>query len=518
MKIKKLKKAAIYDRWLNTLGGGEQVAFAYAQTLRDMGYETCLLTHSLFDMKRAEQKMGVNLAKIKVVVLPLMSGNQLSKYTEDYDVFVNTSYLDFFPNRSKFGILSIFFPIEIRLSMYEYLKRAVVLPSFTHFFIYPSQFQGFSYDEYKDKKILKWLGDKSSIEFNQDVSTLSVTILFKTMTISAVDQLSFELDKKQIFATRIMINHNNNQVTYYFNLGKNPHKKFSIIRPANIYAKELALVKLTIPSFKYGLYNLFKNYFPKWEMRLHGGPGVTKLSDFTSYQKLITISDFSNKWIKNYWGIKGDVLYPPVSVDDFYSSNRKNNWIVHVGRFFVTGHNKKQLELIKVFRKMVDEKGLKDWELHFIGSIEEGIKHEEYFKQCQYFAKRYPIKFHLNVPFSVLKEILSKSKIYWHATGMDEDEKNNPIVFEHFGITTVEAMSSGCVPVVIGAGGQTEIVTPDAGYLWHSREELIAQTLSLTNNPKELRQKSKNARQRAMYFDRKMFKLRLQAMLKTSLR
>src|SRR5689334_2987695 len=120
--MNKQKTAAVYDRWFFTLGGGEQVAFAYAEVLRNLGYKTSILTHKEFNVEKAQSKMGVNLDNIEIIYLPLLSSREMSAYTEQYDVFINTSYLDYFPNRSKCGLLSIFFPSQIVLSPYEYLK------------------------------------------------------------------------------------------------------------------------------------------------------------------------------------------------------------------------------------------------------------------------------------------------------------------------------------------------------------------------------------------------------------
>ena len=48
---------------------------------------------------------------------------------------------------------------------------------------------------------------------------------------------------------------------------------------------------------------------------------------------------------------------------------------------------------------------------------------------------------------------------------------------EHFGITTVEAMSTGAIPVVINTAGQSEIIENNKnGYLWSNPEELIKYT------------------------------------------
>ena len=156
-----IKTAAVYDRWLYTLGGGEQVAFGFAQMLRDLGYVTTILTHKEIDVKKAEGKLHVNLDNISLRYLPALSSNEISRFTEEYDVFINTSYLDYFPNRSKFGILSVFFPSKIHLTPYEFVKRAIVLPSFRKLFIYPINYEGFLFDEVIDGRIYKWMGKNS---------------------------------------------------------------------------------------------------------------------------------------------------------------------------------------------------------------------------------------------------------------------------------------------------------------------------------------------------------------------
>ncbi len=516
MSTQKQQTAAIYDRWLYTLGGGEQVAFAYAETLRDMGYKTSVLTHKPIDRKKAEQKMGADLANIELKYVPEASSVELSEYSEQYSLFINTSYLDYFPNRSQTGILSVFFPGQIFLTPYEYFKRAFVIPSFRSFFIYPSRFEGFKFDEYHKGKIHKWLGKESSILFNQAVSRFSISLYFETITISVIDSITFDLEGVgQVYPLRRM-QHTANTVVFEFVAKIDSNARFTIRLPELPYTDKIAVVGLTIPSLRYILYNEFKRIFPKWEMRLHGGPGVTRRADLESYQKIITISNFCQYWIKRYWGLKSDVLYPPVNTQKFLASPAKKNHIIHIGRFFVTGHCKKQLDMVKVFKRLHTHPEAKNWELHFIGSIQEGKKHLEYFQQTQFEAEGYPVHFHTNISFTELRNRLSEAKIYWHATGLDEHPEKSPILLEHFGITTVEAMASGCVPVVINAGGQKEIVNTECGRLWNTRAELINETIELIREPVLLNKLSKKAQERSAYFSRDQFKLRFEQLLATT--
>ena len=124
---------------------------------------------------------------------------------------------------------------------------------------------------------------------------------------------------------------------------------------------------------------------------------------------------------------------------------------------------------------------------------EPGLEHSDYLQRIQHEALGFPITLHIDIPFQELVQLYSESTIYWHASGFGENEKREPIKFEHFGITTVEAMASGCVPVVIGMGGQPEIVQHGHnGFLWLKLEELQSLTWKLVRDP-ELCLKLSNA-------------------------
>ena len=291
-------------------------------------------------------------------------------------------------------------------------------------------------------------------------------------------------------------------------LNKEENQRFTITLPDNEYSEKVALTTLTIPDLRFMLYNIFKHIFPVWEMRLHGGPSITKSSDLMSYKKIITISQFCRKWIRRYWKLDAEVLYPPVNTKSFFSAKQKKNIILHVGRFFVTGHSKKQLELVAAFKKLSKKKGTKDWELHFVGSLAEGKTHQEYLHLVQSQAVGHKIFFHINSPHEELRKLFSEAKLYWHATGFGENEEEDPILFEHFGITTVEAMASGCVPVVINAGGQKEIVKVGTGFKWDSIDELVNYSLQLIKDKKLLKACSLEAIKRSKYFSQENFKLR----------
>ncbi|OGK62548.1 hypothetical protein A2334_05940 [Candidatus Roizmanbacteria bacterium RIFOXYB2_FULL_38_10] len=189
-----------------------------------------------------------------------------------------------------------------------------------------------------------------------------------------------------------------------------------------------------------------------------------------SYDTILANSQFTKKWIKNYWNKESKVLYPPVTIDSKTNTvnsitnptslklrGARQNWIVSVGRFFTLGHGKKQEVMIEAFKKLIAS--VKEgWELHLVGGVGNEPSSLRFVEHLKKQAKGYPIFFHFNISHSEVLEILKKSKIYWHATGHDEDENTNPLAFEHFGIAAVEGILSGCHPILYKGGGLPEIL------------------------------------------------------------
>jgi glycosyltransferase involved in cell wall biosynthesis len=109
-------------------------------------------------------------------------------------------------------------------------------------------------------------------------------------------------------------------------------------------------------------------------------------------------------------------------------------------------------------------------------------------------AQGYPIDLRMDVPGPDLTRLFETAAIFWHANGYQVDAEVHPEDMEHFGIVTVEAMITGCVPVVFAAGGQSEIVNDGSdGVLWRTQEELVNRTWDLTSSPDRLRELSARA-------------------------
>jgi len=289
----------------------------------------------------------------------------------------------------------------------------------------------------------------------------------------------------------------------------------------NIFSKEIGLASRLIESKKYDIIILLsdgsiplllsKKTFihiqqplPNKNMNIK-----TKIKIFR-INKFFCNSYYTKSYVDKSFGVNSVVLYPPVELKP--KKVKKENIILHVGRFRVKNvigvdDYKKQNVMINTFKEMVD-KGLEDWEFVLGVSIKEADKKQ--FEEMKKLGEGYPIKFIINSPNLALGDIYSKAKIYWHASGFGENLEEHPEHAEHFGISTVEAMSAGCVPVVINAGGQREIVIDGQnGLLWNSIEEFQLKTLELTKNDSLLNKLSERAMKSSKKFSKERFCLEI---------
>jgi glycosyltransferase involved in cell wall biosynthesis len=213
----------------------------------------------------------------------------------------------------------------------------------------------------------------------------------------------------------------------------------------------------------------------------------------SSYGLFISNSLYTQKWLNRLWKItpeKNALLYPPVAFVKNYGT-KKSNSIMICSRI----EPSKEIDLLlKIF---LSSKILtKIAELYIVGSVIE--EHFGFVKKIREIVKNNTTIVHLveNPVRYEIEKYYNLTKVFWHAKGYSRDENTEPAELEHFGISTVEAMSAGCVPVVINKGGQKEIVQDGKnGFLWDIPEQLAERTIFLLENPDKCTTMSKAAKE-----------------------
>lgn len=385
----------LYNRWLATLGGGEQYGLAIAEYL-SREHDVTVLSHTPVDARLIGDRLGLDVRQLQFLEIAARPRAEMTALTAEYDLFINASHWDYFPSQAQRSAMVVFFPLAP-------------------------------------------LGVAGRLRYQ----------LGRVLTAQHIAPLT---------------------------------------RPA---------VARLAPALDARLSNLIPPNF---------------LESVETYDLLWSISDFVQQWVQTYWQQESELLYPTVDVDAF-QPGIKGPRILSVGRFFAGSHNKKHEVMIRAFQQMVDS-GQHGWELLLVGGTRPEAIHQHYLDELRQMIAGYPISIHTDISRDELVRLYETSAIYWHAAGFGEDTEQAPHALEHFGITTVEAMAAGCVPVVFGSGGQIELVEPDqTGFMWYTTADLAGYTRRLMADADLRKQMADRAVKASHRFDQGHFEARLQTSL-----
>jgi len=233
-------------------------------------------------------------------------------------------------------------------------------------------------------------------------------------------------------------------------------------------------------------YCYFPNYFSHLESNalpklwgLYYWPArVFYHSRVSQINRLLAVSNFTREFVKKRWGRESTTLYPPCPVELYNDlvNRPKENLVITVGRI---GPEKRMELFLDIARRMPHV------DFAIIGSVSPEKKS---YSEMLRMAAPSNVSFVLS-PLRKVKDLLGKAKVYVHCA-----------LNEHFGITIVEAMAAGCVPVVHNSGGAREIVTSDIGHKWENVDEASMQIRNLMESDVVRRGFSKAAATRSSLF------------------
>lgn len=499
MKKRKLK-TIVYDKWLHSLGGGEVVACSIARILKDEGHHVIFISGKEISPEIILNKLKINLKDIQFKQV-WNDETAIKKLTKGKDLFINISFMDYTIGFARKNIYYVNFPTKLYDSFRGMLVNSLILPVISKF-IKPME----SLNKIEAPVIIHWkpsyaLGAVNKYALSNlnpgRIQQVDFKIFLESFYKSILESFEIFFDNAELVSKTVKVNHNSSTMVFsikfkpasetaYLNLnisglelsGQNDNGKIYLFYP------EMYLSK--VQSY------LFHDFFQKAVVRLRAGIFTNVGRRLSTYQDIVTYSAFAWKWIKKYWNREAIIIAPPVDML-FKKYNIKNikkkDWICSVGRFFTLGHGKKQEIMIEAFKRIYDQ-GHRRWQLHLVGGLGDEPSSIEFFKHLKEQSQGYPIFFHINVSAKEVEEVYLKSKIYWHATGFGEDENYQPIRFEHFGISPIEAVSAGCLPILFNGGGLPEIIETmkldKSKHLFRTIDDLARLTINQIKNPEKI--------------------------------
>jgi glycosyltransferase involved in cell wall biosynthesis len=226
--------------------------------------------------------------------------------------------------------------------------------------------------------------------------------------------------------------------------------------------------------------------------------------------RVVVYSQFVKEVLSAEHGIHATTLAPPIR--DFRKGGiPKQNIILSVGRFFAGLYNEKRYDiLLRAFREV--SRNLKGWEYHIAGSAQVDPQSQKFHDSLREMSRGLPVFFHLNAGFGELQDLYNRARVFWHGAGYGINEKEEPERLEHFGMTTVEAMSAGCIPLVVPRGGQKEIIQHGInGFAWNTLDELVALTRRLVEQETNINSLSGAAQARSEEYSTEQFTKKVHA-------
>jgi len=215
----------------------------------------------------------------------------------------------------------------------------------------------------------------------------------------------------------------------------------------------------------------------------------------------------SEKWRRYRWP-EVDVLNPPVEVtslqEESLSAPRDECFLVVVlGRVFQGRQAKGHAIAIELLTLIRDENENMCINLALAGYVMPG--HEDYAEGLKKLGEHAKVEFHFNAQRKEIHELLDRATIQWHLTGA-LNNNDDPASFEHFGISIVESMAKGLIPIVFNKGGPPEIVTADVGRSVDHVDDFVKATVEvLKKSKKERTAMSEAGMERAKMFSEETF-------------
>ncbi len=466
------RRAAVYNRFWHSKGGGERHSGKLAEVLAADGWDVDLIGHFDIDRDELAEHLALDLSGCRMRIVPDRGDVDLSLLSREYDLFVNSTHMSRLKAEARHNVYLCFFPTpaDFDAAAWRRFVLRTVSPKVARNL--PGRLEhgvGWFPAEGGLRRAWIWTQGDGVLSLPPGHDRTLVMDLGRPggppTELTIADENGTELVRLPVveeFRTHTVDCGTSAH-------GTELHFTSETFTPGQHDPRQLgvAVSKLRMGEGDAGW---------RWRM-VYRFPWLTldptDLTFLENYECILANSEFTRGWIRRLWQRESEVLFPPIRIGELRPEASRTKTVVTVGRFFRpgTGHAKRQLEMVRMFGDLSRAGRLDGWTLHVVGGCEP--TGQSYLDEVRDAARGLPVEVHPNAPRALVDKLLDEASIFWSATGLGESEDKAPWNQEHFGMTTVEAMAGGCVPIVIDRAGQREIVRHGVdGFRWSTPEQL----------------------------------------------
>jgi glycosyltransferase involved in cell wall biosynthesis len=219
-----------------------------------------------------------------------------------------------------------------------------------------------------------------------------------------------------------------------------------------------------------------------------------------SYDEFISNSAFTQRWVARRWKRESSILHPPVELGS-YDGARKEHLILSIARFIP---EKAHAVLVDAFTALPPDLA-SSWTLVLAGGSTNTPAERQHLEVLRARSQGHRIEIRADAPQSEVLELLERASLFWHAAGYGRPA-DHPEDAEHFGISIVEAMSYGAVPLVYADGGPLEFIDGTNGTTWATAADLVAQSVELMTNDGLRAERARQAVRHSQQFSADQFR------------
>lgn len=504
-------RVGLFNRGVSVAGGGERYSLALAALLARRA-EVDVITSDPVDLGAIGDRLQLRLDDLRLRRIDA-SDDAASRASADYDLFVNATFMSLPVNRGRRGVLLVYFPNQIFPSQ-RALAKARVAARLARHLSFPRFEGGFAPPTADGRRLVRRTDGRGRLRIR--VPGGASTLELELAAPDGRTPIAIHCSGPGIDATHELPGHRG------FRRHRIPLASagggdvvIDVDAPSGHHGLPagVAIRGVRVSGVRNAVYRLlFERLLPSRRYVFEtANPPHTVWRGLASYDLICTCSAFSQTWIRTYWGRTSEVLHPPVDVEHL-QPGEKRPLILSVGRFFRDGHRKRHDVMIEAARALAPTLS-PEWRIVLAGGVGGRLEDRRYFAEISSAAAGLPVDVLGDLPGPALVELYRQAALYWHATGFSESGAIDPVCCEHFGISTVEAMAAGCVPIVYGSGGQAEIVRDGIdGIRWRRVPELVRRTRELIEDPHRRRELSRAAVARAGAFGTSTFEARAAAL------